>query len=183
MSHGFTQTVLSRRPCRTSCSSKITRPAIIASCSLLLICLNCNWSQRGGMNGIFTSSVAKMEISNTSEDGQYIPIWKKSSPQGSRTAMVRRPCGYCAMTARYYGYREISVREPCNSCAMIVRISYILPFLYDAFLLPCWKKIVRSLHDQRKASARWPCADRTMAPTMCLRATILRFWKICITPR
>ena len=66
---------------------------------------------------------------------------------------------------------------------VIVRISYDLTISVRCFFAPLLKKkIVRSLHDQRKASARWPCA-RTMPPTMCLRATILRFWKICITPR
>ena len=39
-SHGFIHSVLSLRLCRTYCSSRTTRAAIIA-CSLLLSCLNC----------------------------------------------------------------------------------------------------------------------------------------------
>ena len=78
-------------------------------------------------------------------------------------------------TKPYRGCTEI-VQRLCDDRADIIR-SY--DFCTMLFCSPVGKKIVRSLHDQRKASARWPCA-RTIPPTMCLRATILRFWKICI---
>ena len=77
---------------------------------------------------------------------------------------------------RMYGDRTEIVRWSCG-------YHTILRFLYDAFLLPCWRK---KLYARCMISARPPHDDpcaRTMPPTMCLRATILRFWKICITPR
>ena len=122
-----------------------------------LICLNCNWSQRGGMNGIFHRWRKRKDpiFLKMANIDTYLKK-KKSSPQGSRTAMVRRPCGYCAMTARYYGYREISVREPCNSCAMIVRISYDLTISVRCCFAPLLKK---KLYARCMISARTPHDD------------------------
>ena len=50
---------------------------------------------------------------------------------------------------------------------------------YDLFLPKLPSKILRCPHDQLAASVRWPCMDRAMLPTMCLRATGLLVFKTC----
>ena len=89
------------------------------------------------------------------------------------------------MTARYPWDFTGTVRASRGNHAVTVRGPYECPTIpqspYDLFLTTSPPKIVRLLHDHSEASERCPYGDCAMAATICVRATGLRFSKICIT--
>ena len=86
----------------------------------------------------------------------------------SATSM-RKSYGGGAMTAS--GNLAIAERGPCE-CTISLRFSFA----------PISTKNRAFAARSPLANARCPCGDCAMPPTTCLRATVLRFLKICQTP-
>ena len=90
--------------------------------------------------------------------------------QGGRTINVRTPWYVRIMTERYpYDFNNlaIAVRMPYDHPKGL-RLSLFLFQNYDGN--PCGDRIIIT---------GFPYGTRTMLPTTCLRATVLRFLKIC----
>ena len=97
---------------------------------------------------------------------------------GDRTRQsLQRPCGDRAKNVQSsYSHRVIfttSAQKSYDARAISLRIPYDYLKSLDQFLGPNDSKIVRPPHDQHEVPVRVLCD----LPVMCLRATILQFFK------